>query len=846
MLLWFDSNGVLKEQLTYGSPARAGTTDFKIIAHFDGVSADTGTLKLIKPDLYNSSYPLLFMSRIEHFEFDSDIEESNFFEDGQDYTVFEFDFSDYTGSSQDLIVLLDGPGLWSAVISLYNADTTISVQGLINFNVQTGINIEDGSVVSTDEVIANIGTQFAQKVEKTGDPDRIYGTDDGGDQTTYSLHDFSRALEFQGTDTLNDIYDVAGTDAFCLKYQNNYYFAFIKIEGPAGYKTLFLGNNGLQAVYHAAVIGTTTLADYISNYNYQSVKFLPLSIMHDSDTLSQLYNKVSTAPFIFSVSIYGSARTYLGKLYSSSASRMYFEFEELGVHITGSSDPDDNVETAKYRYVGVVAESTTLQSVLGGTTYRADYALASDLPSKLNVIDGIVVLSDISIADLSSYSVGQAFYDKTTNELYIKTESSYERLSDEHVKFIDLSDYSTYLQLFNEVGYAPFIVDIEDVTTILRFVYVEHFGYHINATNPYGVFETGILTMTDPIPDTFTWEIKLSNDSIIKIDTVSGTLTDAEYEIAQQPNAYILFQNVTIYHKDKDFGGYITFCCLQLQYDDLNHQLYHNIISINKNASPKTYSLSRDIVDTFYNKSQIDYIIENLPTPTGGMPTYEFTGSETLASILTTAGTEPFIAKYQGNYYFAFAVQPTNSTQVRLFLGHNGKTYGAKLVEGTTTLSQYVSKYVVESVPYQLIVSNVTLEEMVDTFGIEKPFSFSTYNSARTFTYFGKISTVSPNYYFEFEQIGMTMGSSIVDTDANISTAKCRFVGCVAGSTTLYNILFNDDTYKQEYATEAEISAINTALSGKEDTTNKVTTLSGSSTDTQYPSAKVVWDKLYS
>lgn len=35
-----------------------------------------------------------------------------------------------------------------------------------------------------------------------------------------------------------------------------------------------------------------------------------------------------------------------------------------------------------------------------------------------------------------------------------------------------------------------------------------------------------------------------------------------------------------------------------------------------------------------------------------------------------------------------------------------------------------------------------------------------------------------------------------------------------------------------------------TTLNGKEETTNKVTSLSGSSTDTQYPSAKCVYDLL--
>lgn len=46
-----------------------------------------------------------------------------------------------------------------------------------------------------------------------------------------------------------------------------------------------------------------------------------------------------------------------------------------------------------------------------------------------------------------------------------------------------------------------------------------------------------------------------------------------------------------------------------------------------------------------------------------------------------------------------------------------------------------------------------------------------------------------------------------------------------------------------EYITPSQIAAL-VSVSGKEDATNKVTSLSSSSTDTQYPSAKCVYDLL--
>ena len=64
-----------------------------------------------------------------------------------------FDFSNFSGD-QNVAILLDTPGLWQAIISLYSSNHIISVQGTSTFNVQYGNVIDEGTDISIDELMA--------------------------------------------------------------------------------------------------------------------------------------------------------------------------------------------------------------------------------------------------------------------------------------------------------------------------------------------------------------------------------------------------------------------------------------------------------------------------------------------------------------------------------------------------------------------------------------------------------------------------------------------------------------------------------------------------------------------
>lgn len=169
MLIWFDNTGALRKNLDYGSPARVGTTNFKIIAYFDDISSsfNTATIKFIKPDYDSSQYPLLFMQR-NSGEFLYEGESiPDYFQNGETYSpTFEFDFSHFS-TDQDLLILLDTPGMWQAVVTLYSSDPNaeiVSVQGVAKFNVQNGQN-SDETTISWDTLINHLGLQLAKKLD---------------------------------------------------------------------------------------------------------------------------------------------------------------------------------------------------------------------------------------------------------------------------------------------------------------------------------------------------------------------------------------------------------------------------------------------------------------------------------------------------------------------------------------------------------------------------------------------------------------------------------------------------------------------------------------------------------
>lgn len=184
MWLYFDENGALIKTLEHGPAARVGTTDFQIFAYFEGVDYsvfNTATLKLVREDFFDSSHPQLLMAYTHDVPFvlNTNKNETNEnvvpFIPGERYNGYLFDFARFS-ATQDITILLDTPGRWYAIITLYGSGSVISVQGVAMFNVQGVAMDSDSNIVTLDEVVSNIALEFARKSDQFIFVDSLSGT----------------------------------------------------------------------------------------------------------------------------------------------------------------------------------------------------------------------------------------------------------------------------------------------------------------------------------------------------------------------------------------------------------------------------------------------------------------------------------------------------------------------------------------------------------------------------------------------------------------------------------------------------------------------------------------------
>lgn len=175
MWLYFNNKGQLLEILEHGTSARAGTTSFEIFAFFEGIyisgatSYPDATIKLRKPDLTRSEYPLLLMQSSITKTFTLAAGESaTKFQNNTSYTGYYFNFADFN-DEQDTEILLDTPGLWEAIITLVSStDRSLNTQGVATFNVANGSTTGDVTEMSIDYVLIPVYTQLNNKLNKDG------------------------------------------------------------------------------------------------------------------------------------------------------------------------------------------------------------------------------------------------------------------------------------------------------------------------------------------------------------------------------------------------------------------------------------------------------------------------------------------------------------------------------------------------------------------------------------------------------------------------------------------------------------------------------------------------------
>lgn len=161
MWIWLDKTGKVYQSLVHGNAPTVGETDFKIFAYFDGLnpeSVNAATIKFRRPDMQGSSYPVLYMTRknMIYSPMSSDGANCLFKAANNPYRGFVFDFSSFL-SGQEIVRLLDTPGMWEATITLLRYPNKTNVTGLIKFYVgaSAGDN-EEASELSEDQILENL------------------------------------------------------------------------------------------------------------------------------------------------------------------------------------------------------------------------------------------------------------------------------------------------------------------------------------------------------------------------------------------------------------------------------------------------------------------------------------------------------------------------------------------------------------------------------------------------------------------------------------------------------------------------------------------------------------------
>lgn len=176
MWLYFDKNGAIKEVLEHGSPARTGSTNFEIFAYFEDLNIldDFGSAKmsLIKPNQAyaekNSVYDGISLSIVtKTFVPTSSEINQEYFQPNQSYTGYYFNFTQVTIHDDEVeepVILLDTPGTWSAILTLFGLNGNINVQGRSEFFVQDTGYEEDETVLPDGYTIEQIYLALAKKL----------------------------------------------------------------------------------------------------------------------------------------------------------------------------------------------------------------------------------------------------------------------------------------------------------------------------------------------------------------------------------------------------------------------------------------------------------------------------------------------------------------------------------------------------------------------------------------------------------------------------------------------------------------------------------------------------------
>ena len=401
MWLYFDENGTLKQQFQYYGPAfRTGSTDGEIFAVFENMDeadlADvTATLKLLKPisgrdaKIY-AYYPITMNIATQKFDtdnFDTVPDDLEPFVNGQNYTGMKFSFNQSV--DEDFLILLDTPGVWSAIITLFNANGSIAVKGRANFNVQNNGYDQNATLLPEDWSLDQIYDAIATKLSiKSAGYIKVVDLDNIAD----FVFDETRFNE----------------DDIVFNIKN---------------KMLYQIHDGVLTVLRN---GKDFVGLYKHGLSIESGTPQPVHVLY---TIPE--NKRYKHEYLHSDEIWGSKKVNKNTEYDVEGNSMSYkdfinalfvtqEGIDYGVEFNQITSADNTIENGKYFIFPDVGE----HSLSTRLTFKAFISTIDDQVRELNFVNEILTLRDVGVD-----STSHPFWPIRTGRIMFKFVSDYE----EHV-----------------------------------------------------------------------------------------------------------------------------------------------------------------------------------------------------------------------------------------------------------------------------------------------------------------------------------------------------------------------------------------------------------------------------
>lgn len=809
MLLYFDINGVLKEQLSYGPNARAGTTEFTIYAYFEGYDLtiyDAASLKLRKPDLEETEYPSLLMER-DTLTYHSSIQPSEYFQDGQTYPVYKFDFNDFNVTN-DVAILLDTPGLWKAIIFLYGSNRSIAVQGLATFIVENGVFSPDGTTVDIGLVLPTVYAELATKLSAidsvltvnniaTQDFTDIANGQVLFDRATDSFYKFNghqcelvigdnvTIREFESSATFYYIMQETEQKPFILQYpvsgsttDYDYFLSRVSQIGTTLYcefeeigheynkRYVYVGDTNQGASYNtlSSVIGNSYFEhNYMLEENLGDI--LTFETLATGLTIKELFDTYNSKPFILRT--IPARNSYLATLQRTSVippavetdAKYYFEFIRLGANSVNGEN--DSVNSFGYAYRGMVdyntADSLTLSTIFSGTTYRDDdnnVVVLTDTYPATKTFDDLYALLGNSEGKVFHYSSHVETYSMgIINKNYNSNNTDY-----------------TYSISFMQIGYGSRLYYSVEKDELVGNYFAANSGkwnvpLFANDVSVYSLPTTATSLSDDKIA-------KLRNDNARIFYTDQYDITKYFYKVGPNYFEYISIEQYT-------GDSFLTLRRERIYVDFTNKTYQCYTVTGNTDTSAYIYTYSASNFPSLANSTPLDI------TLTSNEYNNLFGSSEeSLINIYESGYSRNYVFRRTGK-----SVSPRIAYTYICIKDDKLWTIQDSTSDNTYKMTITCKGYLTFDWFQNNFTDSTTVDTVYSTVG-DKPFVYKRSMTGGYQNYIVSIvSTQSYGYAFEIEQIGYL---------PPYTDSKARYSGTVPSGTTLGDIL-TGTTYRIDF-----------------------------------------------